>query len=81
VAWSPDATRLAAAGADKSARIWDPTTGVTVTTLTGHTHWVNAVAWSPDGTLLATASDDKTARIWDSTTGATRTVLRGTPAG
>ena len=39
-------------------RLWDPATGQTTTTLTGHTSRVRAVAWSPDGTRLATASDD-----------------------
>ena len=71
VAWSPDGTRLATAGDDRTVRIWDPTTGETLTTLTGHTGAVRAVAWSPDGTRLATASDDDTVRIWDPATGQT----------
>ena len=65
VAWSPDGTRLATGSDDETVRIWDPATGQTTATLTGHTDWVTAVAWSPDGTCLATASDDKTVRIWD----------------
>ena len=59
VAWSPDGTRLATASDDQTVRMWDPTTGQTTTTLTGHTDRVNAVAWSPDGTRLATASNDQ----------------------
>ena len=42
--------------------MWDPATGRTTATLTGHTGRVSAVAWSPDGTRLATASGDGTVR-------------------
>ena len=46
-------------------RIWDPHTGQTRHTLTGHTGTVQALAVAPDGTWLASASDDATVRIWD----------------
>jgi WD40 repeat protein len=50
VAWSPDGTRLATTSNDATVRLWNPTTGHTTATLTGHTDRVTAVAWSPDGT-------------------------------
>ena len=77
VAWSPDGTRLATGSDDWTVRIWNPTTGQTTPTLTGHTNRVTAVAWSPDGTHLATTSRDETVRIWNSATGQTTHTLTG----
>jgi dipeptidyl aminopeptidase/acylaminoacyl peptidase len=77
VALSPDGRRLATASSDRTVRIWDTTTGQTLTTLTGHTGPVREVAFSPDGRRLATASSDGTARVWDAATGQTLTTLTG----
>ena len=65
VAFSRDGRLLATASFDEAARLWDPTTGEHLRTLTGHTSDVSGVAFSPDGRLLATASLDNTARLWD----------------
>ena len=64
VAFSPDGTRLATASTDKTAKVWDATSGREVHTLAGHTDNVYGVAFSPDGTHLATASTDKTVRLY-----------------
>jgi len=66
---SPDGTRVATAGKDYTARVWNAYTGDAVTPPLAHDGLVNTVAWSPDGKRVATASDDGTARIWNATTG------------
>ncbi len=68
VALSPDGTRIAIAGADMTARVWDSADGRELTRLT-HDEQVWCVAFSPDGARIATASDDMTARVWDSAGG------------
>jgi hypothetical protein len=69
VAFSPDSTRVVTASDDKTARVWDATTGTPVTAPLEHQGAVWAAAFSPDGARVVTASDDKTARVWNATTG------------
>jgi WD40 repeat protein len=69
VAWSPDGTRLATAGEEGSAKVWDMDSGREILKLVGHTNKIVGVAWSPDGGCLATASWDKTVRVWDAASG------------
>ena len=68
-AFSPDGTRLASAGEDRTARLWDPATGALLATCRGHASKVLGVAFSPDGTRLVTTSADGTVRQWDAATG------------
>jgi WD40 repeat protein len=76
-AFSPDGTRIVSASMDKTARIWDATTGKQLQVLTGHQAGLWTVVFSPDGTKVLTASEDKTARIWDAVTGKQIAVLNG----
>ncbi|NUN48888.1 MAG: hypothetical protein HUU15_08690 [Candidatus Brocadiae bacterium] len=91
--FSPDGLRVATSGADFTARIWDPATGVELQRLEGHRSSVDRVAWSPDGTRLLTVpgdpalerhaafqpkgSIDVAPRIWDTATGQCLRVLNG----
>lgn len=69
VAFSADGQRVATAGNDRTAIVWDAATGEKIETIEGHDGVVVGVAFSPDGSRLATASSDYTARVWDLQTG------------
>ncbi len=76
VCWSPDGSRIATAGYDNTARVWDTRSGEVVLELKGHTAPVSSVSWSPDGSRIATASYDNTARVWDARSGAEAFVIK-----
>jgi WD40 repeat protein len=66
---SPDGTRLAAANADLTPRVWDTITGDLLYKLVGHQDSVEWIEYSPDGELIATAGHDDSIRIWDALNG------------
>jgi WD40 repeat protein len=65
VAFSPDGKYVLTGSADRTAKLWDVSTGKEIRTFSGHSDTIFAVAFSPDGQYIVTAADDKTARIWD----------------
>jgi WD40 repeat protein/serine/threonine protein kinase len=65
--FSPDGARLASAGLDKRARIWNVADGRLLAELS-HAEAVQSVQYLADGNVL-TASDDGTAVLWDGATG------------
>lgn len=75
VAFSADGSRLAAASADTTVRLYDTATGEQLSERSDHADWVQAVAFSPDGARLASASRDKTAKVVDLSSGKLRTTF------
>jgi WD40 repeat protein/tetratricopeptide (TPR) repeat protein len=76
LAFSPDGRRLAAAGQDRTAQIWDVVTGQPAAPPLAHDDPVLQVVFSPDGRRLLTVSGDLSgrngpgeARVWDAATG------------
>jgi len=64
VAFSPDGSQLATAGADGKAKLWDLASGDELLTLTGHDEHVRRIEFTSDGKHLVSASSDYTMRVW-----------------
>jgi WD40 repeat protein len=70
IAYSADGSRIATAGFDGTARIWEASTGRELQRLEGHGGLVVGVAFSPDGSRLATTGTEGDIILWDTTSGA-----------
>jgi len=77
VDFDPSGTRIAMAGPEGPAEIWDVENGTRVAVLAGSPGGVTDVAYSPDGSRVATASNDGTVRLFEADTGAQQLILRG----
>jgi hypothetical protein len=79
VAWAAAGSRLVAAGADASVRLFDFRSDPPrpLAERGDHADWVQAVALSPDGRRLLTASRDATAKVVDLATGRLTTTFAG----
>ena len=60
---------LPTASLDKTARVWDATTGRPISPPLQHDQSVDRVVFSPDGRTVATASTDLAVRVWDAVSG------------
>ena len=69
LAFSPDSTILASAGADNIVNLWSVATGRLIRALEGHGNDVNGVRFESDGKTLVTASRDGTIRRWNVASG------------
>ncbi|SDJ02327.1 WD40 repeat [Lentzea albidocapillata subsp. violacea] len=65
VAISPDGTRFATAGANRTVKVWDVATGAELMTLTGHSAPVVALAFSPFGESLVSGGEDHSVVVWN----------------
>lgn len=77
-AFSADGSRIVTGSDDKTARVWDASTGKTLAVLSGHSSSVNAAQFSPDGSRIVTGSMDDTARLWNAQTFALMATLKQT---
>jgi WD40 repeat protein len=63
VAFNPDGARLATAGSDGVARVWDARTGRELLTLPGHVGALVDVVFTPEGDRLLTSGRDGPTRL------------------
>jgi WD40 repeat protein len=63
--FSDDGKHLLTTSADRTARVWNTSTGKTIAILKGHKAPVNLAAFIPNCSFVVTASEDTTARLWE----------------
>jgi WD40 repeat protein/serine/threonine protein kinase len=82
LAFSPDGSRLASVGVDRTLQMVDSHTGRAVLPPATDAGSATSVVFSPDGRRLAAAGMDGIVRLWDAAEGQPLLSLRGTaPAG
>lgn len=77
VGFLPDGTAVGLYRGGSTIDVWNAETGETVTTLRGHSIYVEDAAFSPDFTRVVSGSYDSTVRIWNTATWECTAVLEG----
>jgi WD40 repeat protein len=76
--WSPDGTRIAAAGGDGTASIYDATSGeVLLRELLPRSGAFHGLSWHPDGRWLAVGGSDGRIYVYDTRDGVLHDTLEG----
>jgi WD40 repeat protein len=75
--FSPDGSLILTSSVDKTARIWEASSGKLLNTLEGYLSYVNSAVFSPDGSKILTASNDNNALTWDTKSGKQLNTLEG----
>ncbi len=68
---------MASGSWDNTVKLWSVEKQKEVTTLHGHSLFVNSVAFSPDGRYLASGSWDNTTKLWSVESQKEVTTLQG----
>jgi len=79
VLWSPDGTKIAATGNDKSIRIWDAATYALLHSLERHTNFVSEISWNADSSRLISGDQDGKIFIWNAATGELESEFQSLP--
>jgi WD40 repeat protein len=69
LAWSPDGSTIAVAGAAPEVTVYDAESGKQIAALTGHSAGIYALAYSQDSKRLATGGFDGKVRVYDASGG------------
>ncbi|PSC73673.1 autophagy-related 16 [Micractinium conductrix] len=77
LAFSRTGAQLASGGADKTVKIWEPSTATPLATLHGSFEGINAVAFTSDARLVLAAENKLAVRAWDVSSGRLRLSLTG----
>ncbi|RWD30268.1 winged helix-turn-helix domain-containing protein [Mesorhizobium sp.] len=75
-AFNPAGDRIVTASHDKTAAVWDISSGAETVVLKGHEEALERAEFSPDGSRILTAARDGTARLWEATSGEQLFILR-----
>jgi WD40 repeat protein len=67
--FSPDGSRILAAGGDQTLRVWDAKSGIELQVFSGHSGVVTSCAFSADGSQVVSAATDGAIIIWDAASG------------